>query len=60
MMESDTPRDVRHEELTHKIATLEAMIERSAPSGIEEEDNNEPAPMDKGRLTVSDDCLATQ
>jgi hypothetical protein len=28
MTESDTPRDVRHEELTNKIATLEAMIER--------------------------------
>ncbi|KAI2512755.1 hypothetical protein MHU86_1543 [Fragilaria crotonensis] len=28
MTESDTPRDIRHEELTNKIATLEAMIER--------------------------------
>jgi hypothetical protein len=26
--ESDTPRDLRHEELTNKIATLEAIIER--------------------------------
>jgi hypothetical protein len=42
MTESDTPRDVRHEELTNKIATLEATIERFTKSAEQQQRSPDP------------------